>query len=189
MGGILPLHRLVWWLQTNLLTNYINKISEDKCRYFKCNFDEKTNYAHNFEEKHVLLWCYKDEINDGIIRRKEIDIYGKFKFFFFIPFHLAKIWYAKCKRLPFNLTKNFHKNCSIQDRLSLLISERLEQFQRKLIKNQYFFGYANMLMIYINLLVHGDIQKFTKETVFCNCYWSCTDATMVGKCNNKIMIM
>ena len=44
-------------------------------------FDEKINYAHTFEEKPVLLWCNKNEINDEIIGRKEIDIYRKFKFF------------------------------------------------------------------------------------------------------------
>ena len=41
--------------------------------------------------------------------------------------------------------------------------------------------YADMLMMYINLLVHGHVQEFTKETVFCNCCWFCTDATRVGK--------
>ena len=63
-----PLQIIFWWLQAMLLNNYIikisedkcryfkcnfdeKKISEDKCRYFKCNFDEKNNYAYNFEEK------------------------------------------------------------------------------------------------------------------------------------------
>ena len=42
-------------------------------------------------------------------------------------------------------------------------------------------GYTDMLMMYIILLVHRHVQEFTKETVFCNCYWFYTDATMVGK--------
>ena len=29
---------------------YIIEVSKDKYRYFKCNFDEKDNYAHFFEE-------------------------------------------------------------------------------------------------------------------------------------------
>ena len=33
-------------------------------------------------KKQVLLWCDKNEIYDEIIRRKEIDICQKFKFFF-----------------------------------------------------------------------------------------------------------
>ena len=33
----------------------IIKISKGKYRYFKCNFNEKTNYAHSVEGKHVLL--------------------------------------------------------------------------------------------------------------------------------------
>ena len=31
-------------------------------------------------------------------------------------------------------------------------------------------GYADMLMMRINLPIHGLIQKFTKEALFCNCY-------------------
>ena len=48
----------------------------------KCKLNEKNNYASNFDEKHVLLWY---EIN----RRKEIDIYRKFKFlsFYFLAFY------------------------------------------------------------------------------------------------------
>ena len=33
------------------LNSYIIKTSEDKYRYFKCNFNEKNNYTHIFEEK------------------------------------------------------------------------------------------------------------------------------------------
>ena len=61
-------------------------MSEDKYRYFKCNFDEKTNYAHKFGEKRVLLWCDKNEINDEFIRRKETDICQKFNFYFLVNF-------------------------------------------------------------------------------------------------------
>ena len=42
-------------------------------------------------------------------------------------------------------------------------------------------GYADMLMMNFNLPVHGHIHEFTKETLFCNCYWFCTDSTMVAK--------
>ena len=65
-------------------------------------------------KKHVLLWCDKNEIYDEIIRRKEIDIYQKFKFLFFIFFHLAKIWYAKCKFLPSNQKTFYTDIYSIQ---------------------------------------------------------------------------
>ena len=44
-----------WWLQENLLNNHIIKISKGKYRYFKYDFNEKNNYAHNFDEKHILL--------------------------------------------------------------------------------------------------------------------------------------
>ena len=40
-------------------------------------------------------------------------------------------------------------------------------------------------MMYIKLPVHGHIQEFAKETVFCNCYWFYTDVTMVGKKNQR----
>ena len=39
---------------------------------------KKNNYAQNFNEKHVLLWCDKNEINDEVIMRKKIDIYREF---------------------------------------------------------------------------------------------------------------
>ena len=54
-GDRIPPEYNFLWLQANLLSNFIFKISEDKYRYFKCNFYEKTNYAHTFEEKSVLL--------------------------------------------------------------------------------------------------------------------------------------
>ena len=41
--------------QKFFVNDYIIKINEDKYRYFKCNFDDETNYAHTFEEKYVLL--------------------------------------------------------------------------------------------------------------------------------------
>ena len=49
-----------------------------------CNVDEKTNYAHTFEEKSVLLRYNTNEINDEMIGRNKIDIYRKFKFFLFL---------------------------------------------------------------------------------------------------------
>ena len=74
-----------WWLQTKsfLLAYFISKIGEEKYRYFKRKFDERTNSAHSFEEKPVLLRCNKNEINDEIIGRKEINIYWKFRLSFF----------------------------------------------------------------------------------------------------------
>ena len=48
-----------------------------------------------------------------------------------------------------------------------------------------FSGYADMLMTYINLPVHVQIQEFIKETGFCNFYQFCPDATMVGEKKSK----
>ena len=84
--------------------NYIIKISEEKYRYFRCNFDEKKScYADTFEGNLYFI--------EGLI------------FFFFFS-HLPKIWYAKCKVLPFN-RKNVYWNLHylIQGRLSLLVSK------------------------------------------------------------------
>ena len=104
------------------LNNYISKISEDKYRYFKCNFDEKNNYVHTFEEKTCSVMLWKNKIE------RKIDMCQKFNFlflfFFFFPY-LAKIWYAKCKVLPSNRKNIFYRNLHhpIQGRLSLLISK------------------------------------------------------------------
>ena len=84
------------------IENYIIRISESKW-----NFNEKNNYVSKFDEKHVLLWY-------EIIRRKEIDIYRKFKFLFFSFLHLSKMWYAKCKLLPSNQKTFFIETCTIQ---------------------------------------------------------------------------
>ena len=92
-----------WWLQAILLNNYNIKISEGKYRYFKCNFNEKKNYAHSFDEKHVLLWCDKNETNDE-----------SFEFLFFSFFGLAKIWYAKCQLSPSNQKAFFIETYTIQ---------------------------------------------------------------------------
>ena len=132
MDAGFPLHIIFWCLQTNLLNNFIFKISENKYRHFECNVDEKANYAHTFKEKSVLLWCNKNEINDEIIRRKETDIYRKFKFlnFFFIwpEFDTPNVSFY----LP---TENhFYRNLHhpIQNRLSLLISKSiLHNFAKK----------------------------------------------------------
>ena len=86
---------------------------------------KKTNYAHTFEEKHVLLLSNKTEINYEITERKEIDISQKFKSFHF--FYILQ----KCdtSNVSFYLpTKKLrHRNSynPIQDRLSLLVSKRV----------------------------------------------------------------
>ena len=70
-------------------------MSEGKSTYFKCNLNEKANYAHNFHEKHFLFWCDKNEINDEIIRRKKTDIYWKFKFLFLSFFSIGRKFNTK----------------------------------------------------------------------------------------------
>ena len=61
-----------WWLQKNLLNNHIIKISKGKYRYFKYDFNEKNNYAHNFDEKHILLWCDEKEVSDESSNTRQI---------------------------------------------------------------------------------------------------------------------
>ena len=61
-----------WWLQENLLNNHIIKISKGKYRYFKYDFNEKNNYAHNFDEKHILLWCDEKEVSDESSNTRQI---------------------------------------------------------------------------------------------------------------------
>ena len=51
--------------------------------------------------------------------------------------------------------------------------KRFPKFRRKIT------GYADMLMVCINLPVHGYIQEFSKETVFLKLFFE--NATMVGK--------
>ena len=82
--------------------------------------------------------------------------------FYFLAFHIC----GKCDTPNVNFylptKKRFYRNLHypIQQRLSLLISKRcFTQFCRKIT------GYADMLMMYINLSVHDHIQKFTKESV------------------------
>ena len=101
LGGI-PSAHIFLVVTEKFIKSYIIKISEGKC-----NFNEKNNYASNFDEKHDLSWY-------EIIRRKEIDIYRKFKFLFFSFFHLSKMWYAKCKLLPSNQKTFFIETCTIQ---------------------------------------------------------------------------
>ena len=76
------------------------------------------------------------------------------------------MWYAKCKLLPSNRKTFFIETCTIQYKKIKFVNfkTRFTQFCRKIT------GYADMLMMYINLPVRGHIQKFTKETAFCNCY-------------------
>ena len=147
--------------------------SEGKYRYFKCNFNGKTNYAHNFDEKHVLLWFDKKEINDEIIRRKEIDIYGKLFFSFFIWRKLdtpnVNFYLSTKKRF---LQK--HTLSNTRQIKFINFKHRFAQFHRKIT------DYTDMLIMYI-MPPHSHIQEFTKVTIFCYCYWFCTDTTMVGK--------
>ena len=83
--------------------------------------------------------------------------------FYFLAFYICR----KCDtpNVSFYLpTKKrfFYRNLHypIQERLSLLISKRVSHnFAKKLL------AMLDMLMMYINLPVHGHIQKFTKETV------------------------
>ena len=100
-----------WWLQAILLNIYNIKISEGKYRYFKCNFNEKKNYAHSFDEKHVLLWCDKNETNDE-----------SFEFLFFSFIGLA---IRQMSTFTFQPKSVFYRNLHypIQDKLSLLISK------------------------------------------------------------------
>ena len=65
----------------------------------------------------------------------------------------------------------------------------LTQFSRKILKNQCFSGYTDMLMTYIKLYVHGHFQELIRETGFYKCYQFHIDATIVGekiqRINNK----
>ena len=67
------------------------------------NFNEKNNYAHNFDGKHVRLWCDKNKINGE-----------SFKFLLFSFFQLAKIWSAKYHLSPSNQKKFFLEIYTIQ---------------------------------------------------------------------------
>ena len=71
-------------------------------------------------------------------------------------------------------------------RLDRLIFFNFKKGLKKIFQNQCFSGYTDVVMMYINLTVDRHTQGFTKETGFCNCYWFCTDATMVGKKNQRI---
>ena len=50
MVGRIPLAHIFMVVTGKFIKNYMIKISEDKC-----NFNEKNNYANNFDERHVLL--------------------------------------------------------------------------------------------------------------------------------------
>ena len=153
----------IFLVVTGKLTNYIIKLSEGKYRYFKCNFSERTNYTRNFEEKHVLLEERK------LIFIESLSFHFLFLFFFFIwqkpdmpnvNFYLLTKKYFLCKLILPNT-----RQIKFVD-----LKNRSVQFRRKIFKIQGFSGYLDMLMMYINLPVHGHIQEFTKETVFCNYY-------------------
>ena len=86
---------------------------------------KKTNYAHTFEEKHVLLLSNKTETNYEITERKEIDISQKFKSFHF--FYISQKFDTSNVSFYLPTKKLRHRNlCNPkQDRLSLLVSKRV----------------------------------------------------------------
>ena len=84
-----PVHILFWCLQTILLNSYIIKIREGKYKYFQWNFNEKTNYTHNFDEKIVLLWCDKNEINGEILGERKL-IFIEILSFYFLFFNVGR---------------------------------------------------------------------------------------------------
>ena len=125
-----------------MVTGKIVKIREGKYRYFICNFNKKTDYAHNFEEKSLRLWWDKNEINDEIIRKKETDICRKFKFLFYSFLHLTKIWCAKWKLLHSN-PKTFLEKLTVSNTRqikSVYFEKSFTQFCRRLFKNQCFLA-------------------------------------------------
>ena len=90
----------------------------------------------------------------SLVERKFIFIWQKFdtpNVNFYLPTKkrfLQKLTLSNTRQIKFG---NFKK--------------RFAQVRRKI------NGYADMLMIYINLPVHGHVKEmFSKETDFCNCY-------------------
>ena len=82
------------------------------------------------------------------------------------------IWNHYEKGLPSNQKNVSYRNLKFK---FVNFKPHFAQLRRKIT------GYADLLMMRINLLMHGLIQKFTKETVFCNSYWFCTDTSLDGK--------
>ena len=100
------------------------------------------------KKKHVLLCCEKNEI------KRKFTFCRKFTFLFLFLFffYLAKIWYAKCKVLPFNRKNIFYRNLHhpIQGRLSLLISKSVwHNFAEKYAKISVFL--ATMIRLWHTL--------------------------------------
>ena len=138
----------------------------------------KNIITHTFlRKKHVLLCCEKMKLKGNWDLSK---VWFSFSFSFF-PI-LRKF---DTSNVRFHLFyRNFHH--PLQGRLSLLISKSvLHNFAEKYTKISVFSDYADTLMTYINFPVHDHIRlyhiQFIKETVFCNSYQFCTDATMVSK--------
>ena len=80
--------------------------------------------------------------------------------------------------------KHFYRNLTPSNTGQIKLvnfEKRLAKIRKKILKTQCISVYADVLMMYINLPVHDHIQEFTKETGFCNCYWFCSDTTMVSK--------
>ena len=138
-----------------ILNNYIIKISKDKYRYFKCNFDGKKIIMHTLlKKKHVLLCCEQNKIERKLIFMKSLIFFFFFLFYLFIYFfsHLVKIWYAKCKVLPSNRKIIFYRNLHnpIQGRLSSLIPiSVLHNFAEKNAKISVFL--ATMIRLWCTL--------------------------------------
>ena len=156
------------------MNNYIIKKARANTDILSAILMEKLITHTILTKKNVLLWFDKKEINDEIIRSKKIDIYGKLFFSFFI--------WRKCDMPIVNFYLSTRKRFLEKHTLSntrqikfVNFKHRFAQFHRKIT------GYTDMLMMHINLPAHGHIQEFTKVTVFCNCYWFCADAIMVGK--------
>ena len=90
----IPLRKLFYLLQANLWSTFIVKLSEDKHRYFKRNFDEK-NYTHfwknTFGDEMKTKWMMKSfgETN---------DLFQNLVFQYF--FYLVKTWNAISELLP-----------------------------------------------------------------------------------------
>ena len=69
--------------------------------------------------------------------------------------------------------KHFYRNLTPSNTGQIKLvnfEKRLAKIRRKIVKTRCISVYADVLMMYINLPVHGHIQEFTKETAFCNCY-------------------
>ena len=84
------------------LNNYINTISEDKYRYYKCNFDEKNNYVHTFEEKTFCYVVKKIKLKGNLIFIESL-IFLFFSFLIFQKFYTLNVRF----HLPAKKKKNY----------------------------------------------------------------------------------